>query len=719
MKKLFSFLVIILTIFHVGLSKTRNIDEMKQIAAIALKQQYGSEKFLEAATPDFIVLKETANYCLLTNYSVGTVIVAKDDHYGPVLGRSASPCDLDNMPCGFKWWLDAMDGSLSGNKNVKRVLVPKGFPQNVNPLVKVIWGQHSPYNSMCPNGCLVGCVAVAMGQIMSVHRCPNVGNGTFTYNSGGQELSVNFGETNYDWNMISAGDYNEIAKLLFHCGVAVRTNYGSSVSTAFMAEIRSGLINYFRYNNKALHMYRDNYSDDNWFNIIYTNLANGYPIAYAGDDSDSYSSIGHAFVVDGYNSSGEMHINWGWNGVMDGFYDLSYINYSYHQEMVCDIEPAAYQPSPKPYLKLDMGGDGVVYLIADEGSSYEYIIEVDDNWALDNVYFNNEDVTGTLDDNIFITPAINQNSTIRVLAHDTTHHSIFGDVNEDGEVNIADINVVINAILSDNSNHNFACDVNNDGEINIADINTIIDLILNPPLQNLTFTVNGVTFKMIAVEGGSFTMGATTEQDGDVQNNEKPAHKVNLSNYHLGETEVTQELWVAVMGSNPTPGSFQGNLNRPVSAVNWYDCQAFITKLNELTGQTFRLPTEAEWEFAASGGNKTHGYKYAGSNDINEVAWYSSNSTTSSYYGTFPVATKSPNELGIYDMSGNAMEWCQDWYGNYDSTEQTNPKGPDTGNARVVRSGSWVEQAPICRVTFRSGDAPGRYAHFLGLRLAL
>lgn len=717
MKKILSLLVIILTVSHVGFSRTRDIDEMKQIAAIALKQQYGAERLNGAATPDFTVLKETANYCILTNNSVGTVIVAKNDLYEPVLGCSNSPCDLDNLPCGFKWWLDAMDGSLSGIRNVKRVPVPNGFPLSVDPLVKVSWGQHSPFNNMCPNGCLVGCVAVAMGQIMSAYRCPNVGNGSFTYTSAGQELSVNFGESNYDWDMILGNDYNEIAKLLFHCGVAVRTNYGSSVSTAFMPEIRSGLINYFRYTNEAAHKYRSNYTDDEWFYMIYRNLASGHPIAYSGDDSESYSSIGHAFVVDGYNNDGEMHINWGWNGIMDGFFDLSTIYYSYNQDMVCDIVPNAYQPSAKPYLTLDMGGDGLVKLIADEGNSYEFIIEVEDNWVLDNVYFNNQDVTGALDDNTYTTPAINQDATIRVVAHDTTPQPIFGDVNDDGEVNIADVNAIIDAIISNRVVER--ADVNSDGEINIADINTIIDLILFPLSASKTFTVNGVTFKMIAVKGGSFTMGATTEQDGDVQNNEKPAHKVNLSNYHIGETEVTQELWMAVMGSNPTPAGFQGDPNRPVSGVSWYNCQEFIAKLNELTGQSFRLPTEAEWEYAARGGNKSHGYKYAGSNDINEVAWYDSNTTTSNYYGTFPVATKAPNELGLYDMSGNAMEWCQDWYGNYDSTEQTNPKGPDTGTFLVYRGGSWIEQAPICRVTFRSGDNPGRSAHFLGLRLAL
>lgn len=481
MKKILSLLVIILMISHVGFSRTRDINEMKQIAAIALKQQFGAEKFNGAATLDFTVLKETANYCLLTNNSAGTVIVAKNDLYGPVLGCSSSPCDLNNLPCGFKWWLEAMDCSLSGNRKAKHVPIPSGYPQNVDPLVQVNWGQQSPFNSMCPNGCLVGCVAVAMGQIMSAYRCPNVGNGSCSYNLGGQVLSVNFGESNYDWDMILGNDYNEIAKLLFHCGVAVRTNYGTSVSTAFMPEIRSALINYFRYTNDAVHKYRSNYSDDEWFNMIYRNLASGHPIAYSGDNSESYSSIGHAFVVDGYNNNGEMHINWGWNGNMDGFFDLSSINYSYNQDMVCDIVPSAYQPSAKPYLTLDMGGDGVVKLIADEGSSYEFIIEVEDNWMLDKVYFNNQDVTGALNDNTYTTPAINQNATIRVVAHDTTPQPIFGDVNDDGEVNIADVNAVIDAIISNRVVEK--ADVNSDGEINIADVNVVLNIILGTQTQ--------------------------------------------------------------------------------------------------------------------------------------------------------------------------------------------------------------------------------------------
>ena len=709
MKKILLFLIIILTFSHVGLSRTRDINEMKQIAAIALKQQYGSEMLNGVATPDFSVLKETDNYCLLSNNSVGTVIVAKNDLYGPVLGCSTTPCDLENLPCGFKWWLDAIDGSLNGNREVRHVPVPNGYPQSVDPLVKVNWGQNNPYNNMCPNGYLVGCVAVAMGQIMSAYRCPNVGNGSYSYNSGGQVISANFGETTYDWNKILAGNYSEIAKLLFHCGVAVQTEYSSSVSTAFLSNIRSGLINYFRYSSDAVCLYRNYYSENDWFNILYVNLVNGHPIAYRGASSDSYSASGHAFVVDGYNSNGEMHINWGWNGLMDGYFDLSYIDYPYQQSMVCEIKPDSNQPLSETYLTLDMGGDGVVKLIADEGSTYEYIIQTDENWALDNVYFNNEDVTETLVDNTYITPAINQNSTIRVLAHDTTHHSLYGDVNDDGEVNIADINTVIDVILTNTIV--YRADVNGDNEINIADVNTIIDLILNPPLQNMTITVNGVTFTMVCIPGNmnaSGTIGISYEG----------LLGESLASYCIGQTEVTQALWLAVMGSNPS--RFKGDLNRPVENVSWNDCQMFITKLNEMTNKLFRLPTGAEWEFAALGGNKTHNYEYAGSNNINDVAWWGEEYGGNSGYSTHTVATKLPNELGLYDMSGNVWEWCQDLYGNYNqSVSYSTNTTINSGSNHMIRGGGWNGDTNMCKVLSRGYNTPTCRYDYNGLRLAL
>ena len=229
------------------------------------------------------------------------------------------------------------------------------------------------------------------------------------------------------------------------------------------------------------------------------------------------------------------------------------------------------------------------------------------------------------------------------------------------------------------------------------------------------FTVNGVSFEMVRVEGGTFRMGATSEQGTVAYDSEKPVHSVTLSSYYIGKTEVTQALWQAVMGSNPS--NFKGS-NLPVECVSWNDCQEFIQKLNSLTGRNFRLPTEAEWEFACRGGNNSRGYKYSGSNNLGSVAWYSDGNSGDK---THPVGTKAPNELGIFDMSGNVWEWCSDWYANYTSYSQTDPTGPQSGSIRVYRGGGWDDAPYMCRSSIRnfySLDPPYRIS-YLGLRLAL
>ena len=186
-----------------------------------------------------------------------------------------------------------------------------------------------------------------------------------------------------------------------------------------------------------------------------------------------------------------------------------------------------------------------------------------------------------------------------------------------------------------------------------------------------------------------------------------------MSDYCIGKYEVTQGLWQAVMGENPS--DFKRGDNYPVENVSWNDVQEFVAKLNELTGRKYVLPTEAQWEYAARGGEKSQGYKYSGGNDIDEVAWYYDNSE----YSTHPVGLKQANELGIYDMSGNVWEWCQDWYGSYSSEAQTNPAGPEEGSARVLRGGSWYGNARGCRVSYRFNNYPSyRYGNF-GFRLVL
>ena len=230
-------------------------------------------------------------------------------------------------------------------------------------------------------------------------------------------------------------------------------------------------------------------------------------------------------------------------------------------------------------------------------------------------------------------------------------------------------------------------------------------------VQTLSSVLQTLTNNMVRVEGGTFTMGATSEQGSDVFDDEKPAHQVTLSSFSIGKYEVTQEEWQAVMGSNPS--SFKG-AKRPVENVSLEDCQEFIRKLNALTGKQFRLPTEAEWEYAARGGNRSRGYKYAGSDNLGSVAWFEGNSSSQ----THDVGQKSPNELGLYDISGNVWEWCQDWYGSYSSGSQTNPAGPSSGSYRVGRGGSWRNGARICRSSLRCNFTPSLSFNYLGLRLA-
>jgi formylglycine-generating enzyme required for sulfatase activity len=234
---------------------------------------------------------------------------------------------------------------------------------------------------------------------------------------------------------------------------------------------------------------------------------------------------------------------------------------------------------------------------------------------------------------------------------------------------------------------------------------------------------------LVYVSGGTFTMGCTAEQGEDCEDNEKPAHQVTLDGFYIGKYEVTQAQWEAVMGANPS--KFSGD-NLPVTNVSWNDivgisgdymtiyniqyyADGFIYKLNKLTGRHYRLPTEAEWEYAARGGASSRGYKYSGSNVLGNVAWYYDNSGIKNHH---PVGTKSPNELGVYDMNGNVEEWCSDRYEKYNNNFQINPISSTTGSDRVIRGGGWHSNDRNCRVPGRVGCAPRSHRTGLGFRLA-
>ena len=253
--------------------------------------------------------------------------------------------------------------------------------------------------------------------------------------------------------------------------------------------------------------------------------------------------------------------------------------------------------------------------------------------------------------------------------------------------------------------------------------NSLTDTVYIYQGGDFTETIKGMSFDMVYVEGGTFQMGATSEQGRDYYSDEIPVHSVTLSDYYIGKFEVTQGLWEKVMGTTIHEQRIKAGYSStngvgsdyPMYYVNWEEAQEFCKKLSQLTGKTYVLPTEAQWEYAARGGVKSRGYKYSGSNTIGNVAWYSDNSSSS----TRPVATKQPNELGLYDMSGNVWEWCSDWDGYYSSESQSNPTGPSTGSRRVLRGGSWGYYAGGCRVSYRIGNYPSYRNFNYGFRVVL
>lgn len=319
--------------------------------------------------------------------------------------------------------------------------------------------------------------------------------------------------------------------------------------------------------------------------------------------------------------------------------------------------------------------------------------------------------------------------------------SVYGDVDGDGYVNVVDVTAVYNYLLEGDETFLATSDVDGDGYITVADITIIYNIILGvgTPEEGVTeYEVNGVKFKMVDVEGGTFMMGDPNYQSSPITANDGPVHQVTVSSFSIGQTEVTQELWVAVMGYNPSffngtgnpdfysshEADYGTNLQRPVEYILWSECQEFINQLNQLTGKTFRLPTEAEWEFAARGGNKSQGYTlYAGSDNLADVAWYyyniPSNVAGTEGYGTQTVATKAPNELGLYDMTGNLYEYCYDWLGDYSSEPQINPTGPETGTYHVARGGSWSLYYKYMQMTYRWQQKFDNRGNMVGLRLVM
>lgn len=270
---------------------------------------------------------------------------------------------------------------------------------------------------------------------------------------------------------------------------------------------------------------------------------------------------------------------------------------------------------------------------------------------------------------------------------------------------------VVDAVLNKSQDKQF--DVNGDGKVDIKDVTAAIEneLAEHQASPANEYNVNGVKFTMVKVQGGTFMMGAA-RTDGFSSTIEKPQHEVTVDSFKIGETQVTQGLWVAVMGTNPS--IHKGDEMLPIENVSWDDAKTFINRLNAITGKQFRLPTEAEWEFAARGGTVDEDGHFAGGT-LDDVAWHQGNSDNK----THPVATKKPNELGIYDMCGNVDEWCNDWYSAYTAVHQENPIGPASGSLKVFRGGNYTNVGKQCRVNYRYMAQPNKKTSTRGFRLAL
>ncbi|MEX0315238.1 MAG: formylglycine-generating enzyme family protein [Allomuricauda sp.] len=238
--------------------------------------------------------------------------------------------------------------------------------------------------------------------------------------------------------------------------------------------------------------------------------------------------------------------------------------------------------------------------------------------------------------------------------------------------------------------------------------------------------------EMVKVKSGTFLMGCPSDKE-NCHEGERPAHRVNVDNFYIGKYEVTQKLWRDVMGNDPQDLEYKNCDSCPVENVSWEEIQEFIDKLNRKTNKSFRLPTEAEWEYAARGGKKSRNYRFAGGNQLDEVAWFWKNSGDKPLNGswdwdtivgnkgrTHAVGLKKPNELGLHDMAGNVGEWCQDWYDEayYKKSPKVNPSGPKEGKYRVNRGGGWLSDGRYCRIIGRHYSEPGDKSPFMGFRLA-
>lgn len=420
MRRFIVLLLGVLSVCSACVAQMRTDAEMDSIALTVLGKNAQFAKAKGYSKVQAALKKERMeNLTILSNAS-GSVIVSNQKNVTPVLGYSFDHRTCEEQPCGYRWWLEAINHSLSMNKSRKATInPPSDFPRRVEPIVTSHWSQYSPYNNLCPKGTLAGCVAIAMAQILYTYKYPIHGIGENSYDWNGQTLTANFADTYYDWDHMldsyGSTDYtnqqaNAVAELVSHCGIAVRMNYGSSVSTAYFYYLYTSLKEFFDYQTES---YKDRswYSDEEWMRMIFKDLSEGKPIVYSGEDVAGQT--GHAFILDGYDENGLVHMNWGW-GFRDGFYDLALV-YPYNQQMIHGITPLNNTIDKNIYLSIQHALNGSVQLVVEYEESFEYKIEPADGWHIHSVSFNGKDVTDDLtSENEYKTPTIKGNSSLNV-----------------------------------------------------------------------------------------------------------------------------------------------------------------------------------------------------------------------------------------------------------------------------------------------------------------
>lgn len=404
-------------------AQQRSDAEMDSIALSVLDRNVQLAKAKGTVNGQITFDKERLENLTVLSNGTGAVMVTNNKDAVPVLGYTFDYHAEKELPCGYKWWLEAVNKSLSlesikGNR--KRIIrPPANYPSKVDPILESHWTQLSPYNELCPNKYYAGCGAICLAQIMYAHKHPEHGTGYYAYNWNNTLLSANFEDTYYDWdNMLPSYDIvsytNEqayaVAELVYHCGIAQSMYYGYNVSTSALTDIYDALIQYFNYNAETYKIGM-NYSEYEWMSLIFKDLSSGLPIAYRGQDS---SGMGHAFVLDGYDSDGLIHINWGW-GHNDGYFDLSSIDYSILQIMINGIKPKDKEFDTNIYLTIQHALNGSLSLVVNEDKTYDYKFEPAEGWRIHSVTFNGNDVTTELNaENEYRTPMITANSSLYV-----------------------------------------------------------------------------------------------------------------------------------------------------------------------------------------------------------------------------------------------------------------------------------------------------------------